>query len=80
MDKYKIMARLDFGDKWQEFTGSKKTSLQDIVDHCYIHFRGLPYQFGIFRLVKAISEKGKNVMRWKKEKIINKIPCLSHNE
>ena len=54
---YKIKARRGKGDKWQEFTGVKKTVMEEMVDHCYESLNGMAYEFGIFSLERIFNER-----------------------
>ncbi len=45
---YKIKARKGAFDKWQEFTGTKKTTIEKMIIHCKDHLADMPYQLGIY--------------------------------
>ncbi len=46
--KLKIKARQHEHDNWREFTGIKKMTIEDMIDHYKKHLADMPYQLGIF--------------------------------
>ncbi len=44
----KIKARKGAFDRWQEFTGSKKTTIEKMIIHYKEHLVDMPYQLGIY--------------------------------
>ncbi len=71
--KYKIKARRNKDDGWQEFTGTKRSTLEEMENHCRINLSGMSYEFGIYRLDQVYSDTlGKQILKFVFVKLIKK--------
>ncbi len=69
--KFKIKARLNRDDPWQEFTGVRKSTLEEIESHVINSLAGLVYEFGIFRLDAVfVPAWNTHVIRWVLKKVV----------
>lgn len=70
-EKFKIRARKNRADQWQEFTGVRSSTLEEMVVHCKRHLLDMPYEFGIFKLGYIFSPVvNKNVLKFVLVKVI----------